>query len=183
MQIRILIDGYNLLFASQLVGRGRGQGWLEKARHRLLTHLRQRLESTELLQTTVVFDANVSASMIERDEATRANLTDSSPTSRPDIRVLYAHAFDEADDLIEKMIREHSAPKNLIVVSGDQRLRRCAQARRATSMDSESFLLWLDQRPIGPAVEPAEGLREEKGESDALSPEEIAEWLREFRED
>ena len=54
---KLLIDGYNVLFQSQLVGRGRGPQGLHAARNRLLKLLASRLTPTELSPTQVVFDA------------------------------------------------------------------------------------------------------------------------------
>ena len=57
-------------------------------------------------------------------------------------RVVFAHEHDEADTLIEEMIRLHSTPKSLTVVSNDNRLKTAAQRRKAVAMDCE---VWLDQ--------------------------------------
>ncbi|MEM8735650.1 MAG: NYN domain-containing protein, partial [Planctomycetota bacterium] len=57
-EVRILIDGYNLLFQSTLVGRSRGDGWLQQARLRLIGWLAERMNQNERKQTTIVFDAH-----------------------------------------------------------------------------------------------------------------------------
>ena len=41
----LLIDGYNLLHQSDLLGRGRGQRWLQQARDRLVQRLAERLDA------------------------------------------------------------------------------------------------------------------------------------------
>ncbi|MCA9133374.1 MAG: NYN domain-containing protein, partial [Planctomycetales bacterium] len=53
----LLIDGYNLLFQSNFVGRGRGPNWLAKARLRLLRRIEQSLRPEQLRGTHIIFDA------------------------------------------------------------------------------------------------------------------------------
>ncbi|HEY5313933.1 MAG TPA: NYN domain-containing protein, partial [Pirellulales bacterium] len=53
----LLIDGYNLMHAAGLLGRGRGRSALESARLALLNFLAASLEPAELARTVVVFDA------------------------------------------------------------------------------------------------------------------------------
>jgi predicted RNA-binding protein with PIN domain len=55
--MRLLIDGYNLLYATGLLGPGIGPGGLERSRMALVNFLAASLEPAELAQTTVVFDA------------------------------------------------------------------------------------------------------------------------------
>lgn len=176
--ILLLIDGYNLLFQSQLVGKGRGPGWLDKARRRLLVLLSKALTSPERLTTTIVFDASQSG------QATADFLFDSS------IEVRFANAYAEADDLLEELIRQNPHSKRLRVVSSDQRIRRCARARKAESIDSESFLDQLERSQLG-RIAGAILAEENKAanisttdapsaEAGALSSDEVAFWLNEF---
>jgi hypothetical protein len=62
-----------------------------------------------------------------------------------EIEIKYAYEHREADDLIETIIRRHPQPKQLTVVSSDHRLQRCAHARRAAAIDSDVWLLQLEQ--------------------------------------
>lgn len=165
--MRILIDGYNLLFQSQLVGRGRGPGWLQRARDRLIKHLHSHIAKDLLARTTIVFDAS------QTGDASKDVL------SSHGVSILFAREHPEADDLLEELIRQHSSPKNLTVVSSDQRIRRCANGRRARSIDSEAFLDSLEKQEfqLPKSATRQDNLSDEPLE---LSEEQIEYWLREF---
>ena len=66
----------------------------------------------------------------------------------------------EADDIIEQKILDNSAPKSLVVVSSDNRLRVAAAKRKATAMRAEPFWMYLCQQlekhANRPAPEPTE---------------------------
>ncbi|MHC5082647.1 MAG: NYN domain-containing protein [Planctomycetota bacterium] len=66
----------------------------------------------------------------------------------------------EADDVIEQKILDNTAPKSLIVVSSDRRLRTAAKKRKATSIQSELFwqglLNEMEMNALRPAPEPTE---------------------------
>lgn len=182
---KLLIDGYNLLFQSQLVGRGRGQGWLEKARKRLIVQLTKSLTEAERRETTLVFDAS------GRVEPSGYSDPPTNASRVNEIEVLYAIEHAEADDLLEELIRRAPQPKLLRVVSSDQRVRRCARARRAASLDSESFLQEMENRqlqsrssrPSDPrGTEAGPNLNEAGNDEGAanLSEAEVDYWLREF---
>ena len=53
----LLIDGYNLLHATGIMGRGSGPGGFQRSRLALLNFLAASIEPAELAHTTVVFDA------------------------------------------------------------------------------------------------------------------------------
>jgi hypothetical protein len=123
----LLIDAYNLLHHSDALGRARGEGWLERARGRLLRRLSQQLGADLAAETCLVFDA-----------------AGAPPGADPELRVdglwvRFAVDHDEADDLLEEMIAAHSAPKRLMVVSSDHRVQRAASRRGARAMDAD---LW-----------------------------------------
>lgn len=168
--IRLLIDGYNLLFQSPLTGAGRAAGWLERARERLLAYLNQRLPADMLPGTTIVFDAPKTGPLPEDFVFDRG------------IQVRFAGGYPEADDLLEELIRHSPHPKQLRVVSSDQRVRRCAKARRATSIDVDSFLreLELSRQPMLPHVYPDAADRGAEAEP-RLSEEEVSYWIEKFK--
>jgi predicted RNA-binding protein with PIN domain len=165
---KLLIDGYNLLFESNLVGRGRGRNWLPNARNRLVQLLSERLSATELSNTRIVFDAPKFGSAPQRE---------SLPSG---MAIEYAVNHAEADDLLEEIIRRHPTPKQLTVVSSDHRIRACARSRRAVSLGSQQFLDELERawnsKPA--AVAPPEGSEE----SQPLSASEVEFWLKEFEQ-
>jgi uncharacterized protein len=176
----VLIDGYNLLFHSQLVGRGRGQGWLQRARERMFALLASRLPESQLGKVTIVFDAS--------------QRTESQPQacSVRGMQIVFASEHPEADDLLEELIRSHSAPKQLLVVSSDLRVQRSGKVRRAMVIDSESF---LDRCESGYYLHAQQSQGREKPRRDSveetspqeqqlgLSKEEVEFWLKEFGND
>lgn len=166
--MRILIDGYNLLFQSQLVGRGRGPHWLKAARQRLIGHLSSRLTPELASQTRIVFDASQGIEPTH-DETLSSGM-----------QIVFANDHPEADDLLEELIRCHHAPKGLTVVSSDMRVRRCARARRAISLDSETFLDRLHAGSFG--IEVVVDEQSVGDDSPTMTDEQVNFWLREFGE-
>jgi len=178
MPIQILIDGYNLLFTAGFEGRSRSRGWLERARQRLFNHLETHLPREEHSRTLVVFD--VSVDVLKARERELEDVRGAAVSVSSGIQVAFAFDFDEADDMLESLIRKHSSPKSLTVVSSDNRIRKCAMARRAISIGSDDFLNRLE-RPVNNSEAIAD---EEASRADLkLSDREVQEWLREFGED
>jgi predicted RNA-binding protein with PIN domain len=127
----LIIDGYNLLHASGILGSGRGQGHLERARTALLNCLAESLPENEISQTAVVFDAREPPWNVAR-QVKHAGIT-----------VHFASRYEDADSQIEELIRAHTSPKKLTVVSSDHRLHRAAKRRKATPVDSDVWFLEL----------------------------------------
>lgn len=171
----LLIDGYNLLFESGFVPAKRSGRWLKDARHRLVHFVASKSQAEACKRTHVVFDASRIRSRTE------PSYVDSSG-----IVVTFAIDHQEADDLIEEIIRTHSHPKALRVVSSDQRIRRKATARRAISIPSGAYmdeLLDLPSRKLEAGNLPAPDNRPAASAKPAIenvSDDEIEHWLREF---
>jgi hypothetical protein len=157
-----LIDGYNLLHALGLP-RQLGPAGLEKARRRLLDFLK-RAYGDEAPIVTVVFDA------------ARAPRGVPAEVDHQGLHVRFAVGHAQADDLIELLIRQAAAPRQLTVVSDDHRLQKAARRRRCTVVGCGDYLLWLGQRrkprPAPPAGEPAK--------PSGVSRQEAQHWLNEF---
>ncbi len=94
----LLIDGYNLLNAAGILGRGRGPGSLERARQALLNTLVESLPPDEVPRTTVVFDASDSPWGVAKQMEHRG------------IAVKFAAKDADADTVIEELIAADSAP-------------------------------------------------------------------------
>jgi uncharacterized protein len=166
--MRTLIDGYNLMYALGLMGRRFGPDGLRKARHRFLNDLAALLGPIEAHQTTVVFDAADHPQDLPA-QAAHQGLT-----------IVYAVEDGSADARIEALIARHSAPKNLVVVSTDHRIRAAATRRKARAVTSEDFWSSLhERRRARPA---AVVTAEEQARLHGLSPAESAAWLDVFAE-
>ncbi len=162
----ILIDGYNLMHAADLMKDRFGPGGLEKARRALLGMLAGSL-GDEAARTTVVFDASQPR---ECDDAATAIFHG--------IRIEFAAGEDKADAWIEQQIRREPAPKQLVVVSTDHRIRAAAKRRGAESVESEEFLRRMAARRRQKPAAPDEP--EEKPRAHAAADSEF--WIREFEE-
>ena len=160
----LLIDGYNLLHASGILGRGVGPGGLERSRSALLHFLAESLDARQLAGTTVVFDARAAPPGLPRLTEYRG------------MKVRFADRGSDADQEIEQLIAENSAPRRLIVVSSDHRLHRAARRRRAKAIDSDRWYAEILRKRIDrartksptrkPADPPTEG--------------EVRFWLKQF---
>ncbi|MHB8862594.1 MAG: NYN domain-containing protein [Pirellulaceae bacterium] len=162
-----LIDGYNLLHATGFLGRNLGRGTLARARLALLKFLAVALSETERPTTTVVFDAHEAPRGVPSTENYRG------------ITVRYAVGYDDADALVEELIRRDSAPRSLVVVSSDRHIQRTAKRRRALAVDSEA---WYDQLCERRKRKPRPEASDETKPLVPLTDAELAEWLRDFGE-
>jgi uncharacterized protein len=161
----ILIDGYNLLNVTGIVGSGIGHGSLQRSRLAILNFLAASLDPAEVRRTTVVFDAHDPPPGLPRVVNHRG------------ITVCFASRNETADDRIAALIGEHSAPRRLVVVSSDHQVQRAARRRRAKAVDSDVWYAELIRA------------RRQRGESAADQParpavplleEDVEYWLREF---
>ena len=161
----LIIDGYNLLHATGIMGRGGGPGGLERSRVALLNFLAASLEPDELSRATVVFDAGGAPPGLPRTVEHRG------------ITVRYASQYESADDLIEELIKADTAPRSLTVVSSDHRIQRAAARRKAKAIDSDRWYADLVRRRRE---------KEKKGPSEPDKPRlpmtaaEVDRWLKEF---
>ncbi|MDA0659519.1 MAG: NYN domain-containing protein [Planctomycetota bacterium] len=129
-QTRILIDGYNLLFAIGFGNIGSPSGVLLSAREELLNFLRRILDTSMRQATVVVFDAK------------RARYGAASAYELDGMTILFAVEYRDADELLKQIIRGHTTPRKLTVVSSDHSIQVAAQRRRAKAIDSET---WYEQ--------------------------------------
>ena len=111
----LLIDGYNLLNATGIVGRG-GPSSLGRSRLALLNFLAASIDPQELPHTTVVFDAHDPPPGLPR------------VVQHGPLLVRFAARNQTANQLIEELIRADSAPRRLVVVSSDHEIQRAARA-------------------------------------------------------
>jgi predicted RNA-binding protein with PIN domain len=160
----LLIDGYNLLHACGILGRGIGPGSLERSRNALLNFLAESISERELSRTTVVFDAREAPPGLPRQLIFRG------------IRVRFAERGSDADELIEELIASDTAPRRLTVVSSDHRLHRAARRRRATAIDSDRWYAEI----LRARIERSRATQPANKPGGALSEVEVRYWLRIF---
>jgi uncharacterized protein len=161
----LLIDGYNLLNATGIVGRGAGTPSLGQSRLALLNFLAASVDPREAAHTTVVFDAHQAPPGLPR------------VVRHGRLVVRFAAKHETADELIEELIHADSAPRRLVVVSSDHEIQRAARRRRAKAVDSESWYSELIRARR----------RREEAAADApprpavpLLEEDVDYWLRQF---
>ncbi len=159
----LLIDGYNLMHAAGIARDSYAPGDLERCRLRLLVLIAGFLSDQQRQRTTVVFDAKDAPVDGSRQDMFQGILIEYSPRGQ------------EADDVIEALIRTHSAPKQLLVVSSDHRLHKAARRRRAHVRDSDRFLDDCERRARKRSARPPELKPEED-----LSPAMLQAWLNAF---
>jgi hypothetical protein len=131
--MKILIDGYNLIFAWGWMPANQSPQATEAARIKLYQKLAQLIPTYMRGQVLIVFDYKSPA-------GSRKVRSLESEAQQAGFQVRFAHDYPDADTLIEELIRREIAPKRLVVVSTDQRLRTAAQRRKARSIRSEEFL-------------------------------------------
>src|SRR5581483_1858836 len=129
----LIIDGYNLMHAANIVGRGRGPGYLERSRLALLNHLAESLDPHEISNTTVVFDAAGAPPGLPPTLHHRG------------LTVRFARGYGSADELIAEMVKANSAPRRLTVVSSDHQVQRAALRRKARAVDSDVWYAEVGQ--------------------------------------
>jgi uncharacterized protein len=160
----LLIDGYNLLYASGILGRGIGPGGLERSRGALLNFLAESLDERQLAETTVVFDARDPPPGLPRQSRHRG------------MTVRFADRGSDADAEIERLIAADSAPRRLTVVSSDHRLHRAARRRKAKPVDSDK---WYAQ-VLRERIERARAKSPSGKPSEPPTEGEVRFWLRQF---
>ncbi len=161
----LIIDGYNLLHVTGISGGG-GKHSFQRSREALLNFLAEALPAEERVQTTIVFDAAEAPPGLPRT------------LSHQGMTVRYAADYMDADALIEQLIREHTAPRSLLVVSSDHRIQRAAGRRRAAWIDSDRWYAELWQQRLE-ARSTAEVGQFDKPFTQ-LTPGEIEYWVARF---
>lgn len=174
-----IIDGYNLIFQCGLEGHRRTPVSIRKSRARLIKLLVDCLDGSELIGTTIVFDA-------KGLPAGESQIV----SRRHGMRVMFSVGYEDADSMIEELIAGHSHPKKLLVVSSDHRIQTAATRRRARAIDSD---VWLDQIERAaeskasiaklPPTSPVQDGHDWRAEFELTSPEASQELIREIEEE
>ena len=160
--MRYLIDGYNLLHATgHLVGKV-GPHVLEWARQALLSRLAAFVKAGAG-GVSVVFDARKAPSSVAPEQLYQG------------VHVYYT-LDQEADDLIEQLIHDDSAPQSLTVVSDDRRLKEAARRRHCPTQTCLDFYDLTEKPPPQTEGEPEERPR-------TMSEQDVRAWMRAFGAD
>lgn len=166
-----IIDGYNLMHALGLARQRYGPGELERRRHRFLRLIADSFAEDERKRITVVFDAGDPYVDHPRE------------SSLDGLRIVFSPPDSDADTEIERLIRRHSAPKQLEVISSDRRLKDAVRRRKGTSITSEEFASRLSD---GTQIrEGADDTDRTEPASDAERPSDLGDtdyWLKVFGE-
>ena len=163
----LIIDGYNLLYVTAIVGDIAGQGGsFQRTREALLNFIAGSLSEAERTQATIVFDAADAPPGLPRTVSHRG------------MTVRFAADYADADALIEQIIRDHHVPKSLLVVSSDHRVQRAARRRRASFIDSDRWYAELWQKRL--EAERAAGHEEPDKPLIQLTPAEVEYWVKKF---
>jgi len=161
MSARLLIDGYNLLFASSVFASSAGPPTLQRTREALLQFLAAKIDAKLLARTVIVFDATQAPPGLP-GELVFAGM-----------QVLFSRRGQEADELLEELIAANRAPRELLVVSSDHRVQRAARQRGSRYIDSDQWLASLEPpaQSEAPSAKPDDPL---------ATSAELQRWLTEF---
>jgi len=150
----VIVDGHNLLWAVQGMAHGPEEISDVGLCRAVGRYLKQIKESGEL-----IFDG-----IGPRDKTDFDNIDG--------VEVLFAGLGTDTDTVMEAKIAANTAPRNLTVVSSDNRLRKAARVRRAISVKSEDFWSELVRELSRKRV-----VDEPSGKRDGLSDAETDQWL------
>lgn len=161
----LLIDGYNLIKASQLF-QGRGDS-LKRARSRLQQALAAYGRRADK-HITLYYDGTSAA-------------PNTINTSGPHVTIEFSRYPQQADDLIAQAVEKKHGAKWLRVISSDRAVQRCAARHKIRSTCSEDFLDELTgpvQAPSEPTPAPA---RDGTESHPSLNPDDLDHWEAVFR--
>ena len=165
MAMHLLIDGYNLMWAGNIVGRPGPGTSLARSREEVLAVLVRILEPHERARTTIVFDAADAPPHLERDYTYHG------------IRVLFSARGEWADDALAELAAECHHRRELLVVSSDHRVQIAARRAGAQAVDADRWL--ADRFRVAQHVKtPPTGTKPA-----APSADEVAAWLAVFASD
>ena len=158
-----LIDGYNLMHAVGLLGRGPAVGGLERARTRLLDWLADTTTGRDAT-LRVVFDAQGAPAA-------------SPETEHRGVRVLFAFR-QTADELIEQLLAAEPQPARVTVVSNDHQVQEAARRRGCAVFTCTEFVDWCIEETEQGADAP--GSPEAEKPEPTATADEMAAWLAAF---
>ncbi len=161
----LLIDGYNLIKASQLF-QGRGDS-LKRARNRLQQALAAYGRRADK-HITLYYDGT-------------GESPNTTSTSGPRVTIEFSRYPQQADDLIAQAVAQKHGAKWLRVISSDRAVQRSAARHKIRSTCSEDFLDELTG-PVQEQSEPTPATDRDGTEADpSLDPDDLDRWEAVFR--
>lgn len=161
----LLIDGYNLIKASQLF-QGRGDT-LERARSRLQQALAAYGRRADK-HITLYYDGT-------------GESPNTASTSGPRVTIEFSRYPQQADDLIAQAVEKKHGAKWLRVISSDRAVQRCAARHKIRSTCAEDFIDELTE-PVQAPSEPTPATDRDGTEADpSLDSDELDQWEALFR--
>ena len=88
------------------------------------------------------------------------------------LEIFFSGLNTDTDTIIEDKISASTAPKRLIIVSSDRRIRKAARARKAISLKSEEFWNNIDKQ-----LSKKRRKKEPEAKRSGLSESETKQWL------
>jgi len=161
----LLIDGYNLLNVTTIFGEAGPGTELHRTRLALLDFLAASMDRRGRRGTAIVFDAAGGPPRLPQR------------LGHEGITVHFAQRYADADEMIEELLQECAAPRNLLVVSSDHRVQRAARQCGAKYVDSDAWYRDIRARNRQRAASPGEQIAKPNEE---LTPEELNYWVRQF---
>lgn len=161
--MRLLVDGYNLLFASSVFVPEGMAPTLSNTRDALLDFLAETITPKLLTLTTVVFDAAQAPPGLPKEMQHRG------------MRIVFSAKKSSADEVLEELLENAKQPKQLLVISSDHRIQRAARQKGARYVDSEQ---WLQEQAANRKSQKRESLEQKP---DLPSSVDAALWIEAFK--
>jgi predicted RNA-binding protein with PIN domain len=158
---KLIIDGYNLIEAAPQVF----QKMLTLENRR--SHILKIIQSTPHLRSyeiVVVFDGNASKGKPMEYQQRH-------------IQIRFSGTQQEADQVIQEMIRKEASGKSLHIISSDREIQNIARDHHAQVSSSQQFWKQLRRHPSNRKNSDEPHARNKE----ALSEREVQEWLEIFR--
>ena len=153
----VIIDGYNLLRAIQ-----KTHEQFESASDVQLCLILDRYLKLTGQKGEIIFDG-----IGPPDKTGFNNLSN--------LEVFFVGFNTDADSVIEDKIKANTAPKRLMIVSSDRRVRAAARKRKATSLKSDVFWDKLQKQ-----LSRKKTIKEPKAKRAGLTESETEQWLKIF---
>ncbi len=172
-QCRLLIDGYNLLFALGWtpVRRPRpsdSEVTLRQCRERLSAELTGRLPGTMLGKSVIVYDSANTRNGLPMHQYSRGT------------HLYFSIAYNSADEALQEILQYHPSPKQLVLISSDHAVQRKATARGARCIESEDWEDAIDLFCDSESSSNVEKDVELEIKTQAIRADEREDWLRRF---